>query len=692
MAAPKTVVTYDLNGSSREFDFAFDYLARGFVQVTLIGAERTQLQVGTDYTFVSASRIRTTTIYSPPEYTQIEIRRVTSTTERLVDFQDASILRADDLDLSQLQVLHVAEEAREAATETIGTNNFGHLDARGRRIVNVADPVDLGDVVNRRWYEEDKSGAFAAVALAEAARDKAAEWATKTGGPVEGTNYSAKAYANDAGAQRAAAEGYANAANTHRANAVSAENNAKDWAIKATAVEGTNQSAKTYASQAAASAATADGHRQAAAASASAADGHRQAAASSASSAANQVVLAANQVTAAQGQVTLATNQANRSQAEANRAEAEADRALANANTVDAPWLTSQVANPTGLVSVNGGSIGYRNVIINGAMDVAQISESASVPEAGSGDYARVGDCWTTTRNGVGAMRANIQTTTSNQPYPTGGRSERFERCLSVTMQAAPSITAGAYAGVQTNIEGYDTRRFFDRTFTVSFWVRASKVGTYPLAIRNGTAGRSYIGSYTISVANTWERKSVTVTGGIPSSLASQFNVGNQRGLQFVWPLGVGATYQTPTGNSWVNGNYLQLTTHNQVMRANGDVFQITGVQCEVGAVATDFEHEPVTQLLTRVSRYVQSVPAVRVSSVATASQSWGGVWGRHQFPMPMRVTPTVLTASMNSGSVIPIGSLQFDPDPYGVAWAGSTEIPAGNYGIFNLVLSALFD
>lgn len=690
MAAPKTVVTYDLNGSAREFDFAFDYLARGFVQVTLIGAERTQLQVGTDYTFVSASRIRTTTIYSPPEYTQIEIRRVTSTTERLVDFQDASILRADDLDLSQLQVLHVAEEAREAATETIGTNNFGHLDARGRRIVNVADPVDLGDVVNRRWYEGDKSGAFAAVALAEAARDKAAEWATKTGGPVEGTGYSAKAYANDAGAQRAAAEGYANAANTHRANAVIAENNAKDWAIKPTAVEGTNQSAKTYASQAAASAVTADGHRQAAATSASTADGHRQAAASSASSAATQVVLAAAQVTAAQGQVTLATNQANRAESEADRAESEADRAYSSAQTVNGPWLTAQVANPTGMQTVNGGQVGYRNVIINGAMDVAQIASTASVPDAGG--IARVVDCWTTTRNGVGAMQATNLAISANQPYPTGGRVERFDKCLSVTMQATPTVTAGAYAGVQTNIEGYDIRRFFGRTFTVSFWVRASKVGTYPLAIRNGSANRSYIGSYTISAANTWERKSITVTGGIPTSLASQFDAGNGRGLQLVWAIACGVNYQTATGNTWVNGNYLQLTTHNQVMRTNGDVLQITGVQCEAGAVATDFEHEPISTTLTRVSRYVQVYWEIPVSSISSTNASWGGFWGRLQYPIPMRVAPTALTTTMAAGSSMPLDALAIHTDTVGLRWTGTGTVPHGMYGMFTVVLSALFD
>lgn len=691
MAAPKTVATYDLNGSVREFDFPFDYLSRGFVKVTIIGTERRTLTVGTDYTFVSNSRIRTNIIYGPPEWTQIEVRRETSTTERLVDFQDASILRADDLNLSELQVLHVAEEAREAATETIGTNNFGHLDARGRRIVNVADPVDLGDVVNRRWYEEDKSGAFAAVALAEAARNKAQEWATKTGGPVEGTGYSAKAYANDAAAHRAAAASSASAADTHRANAVLAENRSKEWAIKTgSPVEGAMYSSYVYAAHSQSQAGLAEGHKQAAESSASAASTSAGQAAASASSAASQVTLASNQVTLAQGQVTLATNQADRSKDEADRAESEANRAYTNAQSVNGPWLTSQVANPTGMQTVNGGQVGYRNVIINGAMDVAQIASTASVPDAGG--IARVVDCWTTTRNGVGAMQATNLAISANQPYPTGGRVERFAKCLNVTMQANPTITSGAYSGVQTNIEGYDIRRFFGRTFTVSFWVRASKAGTYPLAIRNGTATRSYIGSYTVNAASTWERKSVTVTGGIPTSLASQFDAGNGRGLQLVWGIACGTTYQTATGNTWLSGNYLQLTTHNQVMRANGDYFQITGVQCEAGEVATDFEHEPIATTLARLSRYVQVFWEIPVSSINGTNTSWGGFWGRLQYPVPMRVAPTALTTTMSAGSTMPVDALAIHADTAGFRWTGTGAVPHGMYGMFTVVLSALFD
>lgn len=222
MATPKTVATYDLNGSLREFDFAFDYLARSFVRVTLIGATRQVLAEGTGYSFVSATRIQTSEAFGPPQWTQIEIRRVTSATERLVDFQDASILRADDLNLSDLQVLHIAEEAREAATETIGTNNEGNLDARGRRIVNVLDPVDPLDVVNRQWYEADVNGVYQNRVGAEQARDKAKEWATKTG-VVEGTLKSSKGYSEDSAASASASQASAQAsASSAQASATSA--------------------------------------------------------------------------------------------------------------------------------------------------------------------------------------------------------------------------------------------------------------------------------------------------------------------------------------------------------------------------------------------------------------------------------------------------------------------------------------
>lgn len=144
----KTVYTYPLDGYTTDFTIPFEYLARKFVAVTLIGQDRKELTVVTDYRFATRTTISLTRAWGPADnYQQIEIRRYTSATERLVDFSDGSILRAHDLNVAQVQTLHVAEEARDLTADTIGVNNDGNLDARGRRIINVADGKYPGDAI-----------------------------------------------------------------------------------------------------------------------------------------------------------------------------------------------------------------------------------------------------------------------------------------------------------------------------------------------------------------------------------------------------------------------------------------------------------------------------------------------------------------------------------------------------------------
>lgn len=172
--APKTVKTYALNGSLKDFAIPFEYLARKFVTVTLIGATRRELVLNTDFRFSTSTQITTLrgSAWGPADnYDLIEIRRFTSATERLVDFADGSILRAYDLNTSQIQSLHIAEEARDLTADTIGVNNDGNLDARARRIVNLADPVDPGDAVTLRFEQQWASSTLNSKIAAESARD-----------------------------------------------------------------------------------------------------------------------------------------------------------------------------------------------------------------------------------------------------------------------------------------------------------------------------------------------------------------------------------------------------------------------------------------------------------------------------------------------------------------------------------------
>lgn len=145
----RTVMTYPLDGSTVDFSITFEYLARKFVSVTLIGKDRKELVLNQDFRFTTKTQITTTRAWSSSDgYTMIEIRRYTSATDRLVDFADGSILRAYDLNIAQVQTLHVAEEARDLTADTIGVNNDGNLDARGRRIVNLANAVDDADAIS----------------------------------------------------------------------------------------------------------------------------------------------------------------------------------------------------------------------------------------------------------------------------------------------------------------------------------------------------------------------------------------------------------------------------------------------------------------------------------------------------------------------------------------------------------------
>lgn len=164
----KTVITYDLDNTTKTFVIPFEYLSRAFVVVTLIGTDRKVLDNITDYTFMTSTQITTNVAWGDlTGYDQIEIRRQTSASERIVDFQNGSVLRADDLNVSQIQSLHLAEEARDLVSDTIGTDNDGNLDARGRKLINLGDGTEDGDAVNLRQQK-----AWAGSALNQADRAK----------------------------------------------------------------------------------------------------------------------------------------------------------------------------------------------------------------------------------------------------------------------------------------------------------------------------------------------------------------------------------------------------------------------------------------------------------------------------------------------------------------------------------------
>lgn len=151
-----TLIIYQGTGSQTDYTIPFDYLKKSFVNVSLEGEELTggdSDDTGADYYFIDNTTIRLKV--APPAGQYLTIRRYTSQTQRVVTFKDASVLKANDLDTSQLQAFHIAAEARDVINDALIQNNDGNWDAKNKRIVRVADPVDPHDAMTYGVYLQD---------------------------------------------------------------------------------------------------------------------------------------------------------------------------------------------------------------------------------------------------------------------------------------------------------------------------------------------------------------------------------------------------------------------------------------------------------------------------------------------------------------------------------------------------------
>lgn len=204
-----TIANYTGNGTQTDFVVPFDYLKKSFVRVYL--DSNTLLtggdygDTGADYYFLDDTTIRLKN--APAQDVLITIRRYTSATERIVSFEDASILKATDLDTSQLQTFHIAEEARDNVNDALLKNDEGAWDAQDSRISNVADPIDDQDAMTLGYYKKDKESVIEM-------RDE-----------VKGYRDETLGFKNETEGFRDTAEGY-------KDEAEASKNLAKDWAIK----------------------------------------------------------------------------------------------------------------------------------------------------------------------------------------------------------------------------------------------------------------------------------------------------------------------------------------------------------------------------------------------------------------------------------------------------------------------------
>jgi hypothetical protein len=212
------------------------------------------------------------------------------------------------------------------------------------------------------------------------------------------------------------------------------------------------------------------------------------------------------------------------------------------------------------------------------------------------------------------------------------------------TTVADASLSASQRAQLAQKIEGFNIADLAfgtanAATVTVSFWVKSSLTGTFGGSLCNGAYNRSYPFSYTISSANTWEKKSVTITGDTSGS----WDAGNGRGIVVYFGLGLGSDF-SGTANTWQAGEKIAPTGSVSVIGTLNATFYITGVQLEAGSVATPFERRPFGTELALCQRYFQTI----IGTASTNDFVASGFTGPNQFnggailKTSMRAAPTI--------------------------------------------------
>lgn len=308
----------------------------------------------------------------------------------------------------------------------------------------------------------------------------------------------------------------------------------------------------------------------------------------------------------------------------------------------------------TGAPSIGGAGMGmgmgFRNRIINGDMRIDQRNAGALVSGATGGTY--VLDRWKFWANATGAAYAVQQSTIS----PAG-----FTNSLALTQTASQSPTGSDYSIFAQYIEGYNVADFGwgsagATAVTLSFWVLSSLTGTFGGAVSNSSQARSYPFTYTISAANTWEYKTIT----IPGDTTGTWIKNNGAGILLFWQLGVGSTYLGTATGAWQAATYLGATGATQITATNGATLYITGVQLEKGSTATAFDYRPYGAELQLCQRYYEksydlgtalgtSTTGIVAPQITTTNYYNNGL---SRWMVEKRSTPTVVIYNSNTGTV----------------------------------------
>jgi len=313
------------------------------------------------------------------------------------------------------------------------------------------------------------------------------------------------------------------------------------------------------------------------------------------------------------------------------------------------------------LSSTDGVVLGRRNLVINGDMRVHQ--------RGGTITLSSTGLAYTLDRMSFYKNHAGTNTVEQSTDTPVG---LGFTNSLKFTTTSADSsVAATDRVAMIYRVEGYDAASLEfgtanAKTITISFYVKSSITGTHGGAVGNGSDNRAYPFTYTISSADTWERKSITIAGDTTGTWATN----NTRSLQIAWGLGVGSQF-SGTAGAWeaADRNSATGATTGVLTTANATWF-ITGIQLEVGSSASDFEHRPFAEELNLCYRYFYKI--IRTDAygeflvIRTYSSTQGT--GVMILPVPMRVQPTFTSSSVSGNFSYSMSVLGFSTTDSGNA------------------------
>jgi len=306
----------------------------------------------------------------------------------------------------------------------------------------------------------------------------------------------------------------------------------------------------------------------------------------------------------------------------------------------------AELANLIGNINAGGGGVN-RNLLINGNFVVAQRGTSFS--NVTSSQFCL--DRFSVDVSGGGAFNV-----TQDTSAPEG-----FEKSLKLEVNTADSSIAvgDAYRITQAiegqNIAQVDLGASTAKAMALSFYVKSSVTGTYGVGLANSAETENFVAEYTISSANTWEKKTIN----IPVRTSGTWLTTNGIGIGVRFDLGSGTNYNGTAGQWQTTSSKVYRTSSCVNLIATGSAtWFLTGVQLEVGQNPTEFEHQKFSQTLQQCERYYQNsfeTSAGNFPGVSTSNDnciivtSWNdGNCPFGNFRESMRTNPTVVLRERN--------------------------------------------